>query len=269
MSEHKPIVSILMLGYNSVQFIKAAIDSIKVQTFPHWELVFVDDCSWDGTYELACKLAENEPRIKVHRNVKNLGVVKNRKRAYGLSVGEFVCHVDNDDMLERWALEEMLREFLRRPEVMYIYSDLAQIGVKGDIELYSKNTDFDPNQLHMHGWRHFGMYRREVMNHIAGYNDKLISACEDGDLVMQIIEKFPAFRYPKILYYYRNHGNNTSLTNKKCDKCEERFVCNFARVWCKSANVDIKTWTMIQAVPTDEITVVAANDANADAKVWA
>lgn len=242
MSVSKPTVSIIMLGFQSVQYIKAAIDSIRAQTLQNWELVFVDDCSWDGTYELASKLAEYDRRIKVYRNQTNLGVVKNRKRAFELTTGDFICHVDNDDLLERWALEEVVNEFGRRPEVMMIYSDLAQISADGHIELYSKNHDFDPNQLHLYGWRHFGMYRREVMNHIQGYNDKLISACEDGDLAMQIVEKFPAFRYPKVLYYYRNHGKNTSLGNKKCDTCTERMVCNFARVWAKSAKYDLATW---------------------------
>jgi glycosyltransferase involved in cell wall biosynthesis len=237
----KPLVSLLMLGYQSVQYIKYAIETVKAQTYTNWELVFVDDCSTDGTYELASKLAESEPRIKVYRNEKNLGIVKNRKRAYELSTGDLICHFDNDDMLERWALEEMVYEFARLPEVMLIYSDLAQISAESNVELYSASKDFDKNTLHQHGWTHLGMYRREVMKHIEGYNDKLISACEDGDLFMQIAEKFPVSRYPKVLYYYRNHGKNNAHNNKKCETCEERSICNFIRVWCKSANYDLVT----------------------------
>ena len=238
----RPVVSVIMLGYQSVQFIKPAIDSIRAQTFPDWEIIFVDDCSTDGTYELASKLSEAEPRLKVFRNEKNIGIVKNRKRAYELTSGDFICHVDNDDMLERWAFEEMLREFLKHPEVMLIHSDLAQIGVEGEVQLYSKTHDFDPAHLELFGWRHFGMYRRAVMNHIDGYNDRLVSACEDGDLAMQIAERFPVMRHPKVLYYYRNHGKNSSRNNKKCDTCSERLMCNFARVWCKAVKFDVATW---------------------------
>jgi hypothetical protein len=98
-----------------------------------------------------------------------------------------------------------------------IYSDLAQIGEKGEHQLYSDSKTFDPNTLHQHGWRHFGMYRRKVMDHIDGYNDKLISACEDGDLFMQIAEKYPIARLPKVLYLYRAHSANNSNNNKKCE----------------------------------------------------
>ena len=48
----KPLVSIMMICYNNVQFIKAAIDSVKTQTYDNWELVVNDDCSTDGTYEI-------------------------------------------------------------------------------------------------------------------------------------------------------------------------------------------------------------------------
>jgi glycosyltransferase involved in cell wall biosynthesis len=245
---NRPLVSLLMLGYQSVQFVKYAIDSVKAQSYTNWELVFVDDCSTDGTYELVSKLAESDTRIKVYRNEKNLGIVKNRKRAYELSTGDLICHFDNDDMLERWALEEMVYEFARLPEVMLIYTDLAQIDSDSNIELYSASKNYDVNQLHQHGWKHLGMYRREVMKHIEGYNDKLISACEDGDLFMQIAEKFPISRYPKVLYYYRNHGKNNVHNNKKCPTCEERMVCNFIRVWCKSAKYDIVTHKPLKVV---------------------
>jgi len=54
----KPLLSVMMISYNSVQYIKAAIDSVKAQTYDNWELVINDDCSSDGTYELAQKLRE-------------------------------------------------------------------------------------------------------------------------------------------------------------------------------------------------------------------
>jgi glycosyltransferase involved in cell wall biosynthesis len=244
----KPLVSILMPAYNTVRFIKFAIDSIKRQTYENWELIIVDDCSHDGTWELAVKLAESDDRIKVHRNDKNLGIVKNRKRAYDLSFGDYVCHVDNDDMLERYALEEMLAGFDMWPSVKLIYSDLSQIGIKGEHQLYSAAKNFDPDNLHQHGWRHFGMYKRDVMSHIDGYNTELVSGCEDGDLFMQIAEKFPCARMPKPLYLYRSHDGNNSANNKKCETCSERPVCNYVRVWSKSAKYDPLTFKPLEEV---------------------
>ena len=242
----KPLVSILMPAYNTARYIKYAIDSVKGQTYKNWELVVVDDCSDDGTWEIAQALSRKDKRIKAYRNEENIGIVKNRKKAFGLSTGDLVCHFDNDDILERYALEEVVRSFEQLPNVMLIYTDIVQIGEKGQHELYSASKNFDPDKLHQHGWRHFGTYRRDVMNHIDGYNDRLKSGCEDGDLFMQIAEKFPCARLPKPLYMYRSHGENNSQNNKKCESCEERSVCNFARVWCKSANYEIETFKPIE-----------------------
>lgn len=63
-----PLISVMMIAYNNVQFIKAAIESVQAQTYPNWELVINDDCSTDGTYELAQKLAEKDERIRVFQN---------------------------------------------------------------------------------------------------------------------------------------------------------------------------------------------------------
>ncbi|MBF0243523.1 MAG: glycosyltransferase family 2 protein [Desulfamplus sp.] len=235
-----------MLAYNNVSYLKAAIDSIKEQTYQNWELLISDDCSSDGTWELASTLSNHDERIKVYKTYQNIGVVKNRKIAYSYATGDFVCHVDADDMVERWALEEMLIAFDKSPDVMLIYSDMAQIGQRGEHQLYSASKNFDKNRLYQHGWRHLGMYRKSVMDSIEGYNEKLVSACEDGDLFMQIAEKYPCQRLAKPLYFYRSHGNNSSSKNKHCSNCSERAVCNFIHVWAKSANYDPITFTPLK-----------------------
>ena len=237
----KPLVSIIMLLYNNVQYLKSAIESVKAQTYKNWELVINDDRSTDGAYELALVFAKTDKRIRVSRNDRNIGTVKNRKKTYSLTKGELVCHLDNDDMLERWALEEMVNAFAQQPLTMLLYSDIVQIGKKNEVELYSASPTYDKEKLHQHGWRHFGMYRRLVMQYIDGYNDKLVSACEDGDLFMQIAEKFPIQRLEKPLYLYRNHGENNSHKNLKCQTCPSNPDCNYVRVWAASLNYDQRT----------------------------
>ena len=244
----QPLVSILMAAYNSVAFIKAAIASVQAQTHKNWELLIQDDGSTDGTYELACVLAQRDPRIKVQTNGKNLGVNLTLKVLGDRATGVFHAHFDSDDLLERYAVEETLRVFDRYPEVMFVYSDMAQIARDGGvdsyvIESYAPSKDFDPAALYNFGWRHFGMYRASVKEHIAGYNEKLgiVPGCGDGDFAMQIVERFPAKRLPKVLYYYRNHGNNVSKKIGKCESCAANPDCNYIRVWAKAAGRDQRT----------------------------
>ena len=236
-------MSLMMPMRNTVQFVKAAVDSVLAQTYKNWELIIVDDASDDGSYELASALALKDPRIKLHKNDLKLGIAKNRRRAAELCTGEFIGHIDSDDMLERWALEEMFSVFNSKPDVALAYSDFAQVDIKGKIEHYSASHDYDPNILHRHGWRHFGVYRRSVYDVTQGFNIKLLNGCEDGDLFMQIAEKFQCYRIPKVLYYYRSHSTNTTRTMKKCEDCTQRMECNYMRVWAKAANYDPITFT--------------------------
>lgn len=241
MSE-QPLVSILMLTYNGVQFLKAAIDSVKQQTYQNWELIINDDGSTDGTWELANVLAANDPRIKPFQNNVRLGIPKNRAAAYAHSTGDLICHLDGDDELYPYSVATMVDATNKHPEVMLFQSDNAWIDKTGTPFQYHANKNPEANLSHF-GWRHFGMYRRTAYNTTNGYNTALISACEDGDLFMQIAEKHPFMRVPCVLYKHRWHGNNASGTNKKCEICSERPICNYIRVWAKHANMDHITFT--------------------------
>jgi glycosyltransferase involved in cell wall biosynthesis len=228
----------MMPCYNTVAYIKAAIESVQNQTYEDWELLIQDDGSTDGSYELANALAQNDDRILVGRNEVNRGINRTRQILANLATGDLIGHLDSDDMLERWAVEEMVNAFKSRPDTMLIYSDMVQVGVKNDVECYSASPTYDSAKLYQHGWRHFGMYRAKVFDHIQGFNDKIaiVKTCEDGDLFMQIAEKFPIYRLQKALYMYRNRGDNTSSQKPDCEKCPAKVDCNYIRVWTKSLN---------------------------------
>lgn len=240
-----PLISVMMIAYNSVQYLKAAIDSVKAQTYPNWELVINDDCSTDGTYELAQKLSEEDKRIKVYQNERNLKTPGNRAAAMQHISGDFVCHLDADDMLYPHALAAQLQFLLRNQDVALVYSDYSEIGEDGNVTSYTVTKDYEPN-LAWFGWRPFGMYRMAAYRQIKGYNNRLTQGCEDGDLFMQIAEKFKFARNPNVLYYHRSHGKNTSPRNYQCDSCPDRPVCNYIRVWAKHANYDPETMKPIE-----------------------
>lgn len=239
--------SLLMALYNNVAYIKRAINSVKAQTYKDWELIIVDDGSVDGSTELANALSKKDKRIKLFKNEKNIGYNATMIELASHATGDIWAHFDSDDMLERWALEEMKLAFEKNPDVALIYSDFAQIGKDDSIECYNQSHNFDKDKLWQHGWRHFGAYRASAYRQVQGYNPHLIgtNGCSDGDLFMQIAERFPVMRLPKVLYFYRNHGNNISTKNAKCESCDLRFKCNYARVWTKAANYDLQTFKKI------------------------
>jgi glycosyltransferase involved in cell wall biosynthesis len=240
-----PLVSILMLTYNNVQFLKQAMDSVTSQSYENWELIISDDGSTDGAWELAQVLANKDERIKAFQNPVRLGIVKNRKAAFDKSTGELIAHLDGDDLLFSHSVKRMVEELDKNPTAALGQSDSVFIDPQNKVMSYVGNS-YPSENLTEHGWRHFGMYRRSAYNQVDGYNPNLKNACEDGDLFMQIAEKFPFIRVDEVLYRHRWHGQNASHKNETCEVCKERPVCNYIRVWGKHAKVDHITYKPLE-----------------------
>lgn len=241
-----PKISILLLSYNRAKLIKRAVASVLKQSYKNWELIIQDDCSTDGSFEVVKELAKLDERIKIYKNEENLGIPKNRKAAYENSTGELIGHLDNDDFLYVNALEYMVNAFIKYPEIGIAYSDQSFIDDKGQPMEYVANKDYG-EPLTSYGWRHLGVYRRTAYEATDGYNTTLAYGCEDGDLFMQIAEKFPFRRVPHVLYGFNNVGDHAGFGVPECQHCLERAKCNFIRVWAAAVVPprDVITWKEI------------------------
>ena len=96
-SSQPPLVSVLMTSYNREKYIGLAIESVLNSTYQNWELIICDDCSSDGTVEIAKSFAKKDARIRVYINERNLGDYPNRNRAAQYAVGTYLKYVDADD----------------------------------------------------------------------------------------------------------------------------------------------------------------------------
>ena len=246
-----------MITYNKVQFLKAAIESVTAQSYENWELIISDDASTDGTWELAVALSADEPRIKLRRNPTNIFIPKNRAAAAELCTGEYIGHIDGDDVLYYNTVELAVHYFQKYPDVALVFSDTSWLDAKGEIFGYHRNPDYCED-LTKHGWKHFGAFKRSVFHEVRGYNTEINKPCEDGNLFMKIAEKYKFFRMPYVLYSQRYHGDNTSHKTNNCNECDQRPKCDFIRVWAKATEtkehyVDIKTmtWVAKSASPSD------------------
>lgn len=103
-----PAVSVVMPAYNSEQYIRLAVASVIAQTFTDWELIIVDDCSTDHTFEIVQKLAETDGRIKTVRNEVNLGAAATRNAAFKLCSGKYIALLDSDDLWEPDKLQKQI-----------------------------------------------------------------------------------------------------------------------------------------------------------------
>lgn len=96
----KSMIDILLAAYNGEKFLAEQLDSILSQTEKGWRIIICDDCSSDGTFEIAQKYAERFPeKIKAVRNDTPSGSAKaNFIKMMSLSEGDYIMFSDQDDL---------------------------------------------------------------------------------------------------------------------------------------------------------------------------
>jgi glycosyltransferase involved in cell wall biosynthesis len=103
----KPIFSVIIPCYNSKSYIDRGIISLEKQSFKNFEVIFVDDCSTDGTYDFLLGYQERSNlNIQVFRNFKNSGPGASRNFAIQKAKGEYLTFMDSDDWYESDTLEQ-------------------------------------------------------------------------------------------------------------------------------------------------------------------
>ncbi len=120
------LVSIITPNYNCKNFIAQTINSVLSQTYTNWEMIIVDDCSSDGSYEIALDYSKKDSRIKVIRNEKNSGAAISRNKAIEIAQGEFVAFLDSDDL---WMPEKLEKQivFMRENNCDFSFCEYEHI----------------------------------------------------------------------------------------------------------------------------------------------
>jgi glycosyltransferase involved in cell wall biosynthesis len=105
-----PLVSVVTPFYNTVDYLEECVQSVLGQTYQTWEYILTDNCSTDGSGEIAEKYAMIDSRVRFFREVEFLGQVENYNRALGyISPGSKYCKiVQADDWIYPNCLAEMV-----------------------------------------------------------------------------------------------------------------------------------------------------------------
>src|SRR5690349_12438950 len=107
---HQPLVSVLTPVYNGAAYLVECIESVLRQTYQNYEYIIVNNCSTDGTLEIAEKYAAADGRIRVHTNNKFVGVIDNHNIAFSqMSPSARYCKlVSADDAIFPRCIEQMV-----------------------------------------------------------------------------------------------------------------------------------------------------------------
>ena len=125
-------VSIALCTYNGERYLKAQLASLIEQSHRPDEVVICDDDSSDTTLGVLQTFADTAPfKVRLFRNHKNLGYVKNFEKAVSLCQGDVIFMCDQDDVWHPQKIEQCLAAFDAEPSVGLVLHDFNWVGADG------------------------------------------------------------------------------------------------------------------------------------------
>lgn len=211
-----PLFSVLMPVFNTpAAWLTRAIESVRAQAYPRWELCIADDASTaPHVRPLLERAASEDPRIKVVFRETNGHIAAASNSALELATGEWIALLDHDDELAPHALFEIASLLRERPALDLIYSDEDKIDADGRRHTPYFKPEFLPDLFTSQNYlTHLIAYRAAVVREIGGFRTGY-EGSQDWDLALRFVAQITPERIahiPKILYHWRAIPGSTSL----------------------------------------------------------
>ena len=203
-----PLISVLLTSYNRERYLAESIESVLAQTHRDFELIITDNCSTDRSAEIARAYAQQDDRIRLTINERNLGQFENRRVAASLARGRYLKYHDSDDVMYRHCLAVMVDALDAEPRAGFALSGSRDWPGGRCPMLLTPRLAYEREFLGtglFHGGPACALFRTEVFRRLGGFpeagvaSDYLfwIHACATESVLLVSGD----------LFYYRVHPN--------------------------------------------------------------
>lgn len=262
----EPLFSVLIANYNNGKYLMDAIDSVRRQTYTHWEIILVDDASTDNSKELYKEL-EIDERIHIYYNEENRGCGYTKRRCAELANGEICGFLDPDDALTDDALSTMALAHIREKDSSLIYSRYYITDALLNCQGISQHQCSLPQgksflEFGNGAVSHFATFKKAKYALTNGISPYALRAV-DHELYFLLEEVGTLTFVDKPLYYYRcATGNNISLGENAFKALLWDFLA--AANACQRRGLSVETIAMplIENYMNDFRSTVAAESAD-------
>jgi GT2 family glycosyltransferase len=214
--DERPLVSIICPVYRpAIGEFLAAVDSVRAQSYQHWELLLVDDASRSVDLTDAMKrLAKCEQRIKLFSLRENGGISLASNKALHHAKGKFIVFFDHDDVLHPDALDVMLRA-QAATGARLLYSDEDKIDRSGTLSEPHFKPDFNYRFLLEVNYICHLVFMESALVKELGELNPLYDGAQDHDFLLRTIEAIEPeqiHHVAEVLYHWRKTAASTAAT---------------------------------------------------------
>ena len=226
--------------FNRAPYVGEAIQSVVRQTWPHWELIIVDDGSTDSTPAILDRWAAPDARIIVLHQ-KNVGAATARNAAIACARRPWLAYIDSDDLWFPDALEQYARYIAAHPQARFIHGYANRLREDGAVKQAAGDfQDRATGTAELFG-RMFlctlGVCHRRELFDLAGRFDESLRSVEDYDLYlrMSLHCRFEPLGRPTGLR--RRHATNISRQTGPSRMLEAEILRRFAEAHGREAGL--------------------------------
>ena len=224
------MISVVMPTYNASKYVGLAIESVLNQTYPHFELIIVDDGSTDNTLKILESYAKNDSRIRILKT-EHGGPSRARNLAIAEAKYSWVAILDADDIALPNRFEKQISLVKTKPNVVAWGSAVHHINSKGEILSISplgpqSEAEFYKmrQEGHVVNLSHpSALLKKEIVLKVGGYNP-LFQAAQDLELLDRMAEYGPILAIPEPLTLYRLHSDSISMNRFFLQRQSMRYV---------------------------------------------
>lgn len=201
----RPLISVVIPTYETEpRYLREAIDSVRAQTYPDWELVLADDGSErQDTRRAITRAVSRDPRITARMLDRNGGISAATNAGLELCRGELVAFLDHDDALAPDALLRVAQAFGER-DADVVYTDQDKLTPEGRRTDPFLKPDWSP--VYALGAMYVGhllVVRRELVSEAGGL-DPAFDTIQDFEMLLRLSERTERIHHiPEVLYHWR------------------------------------------------------------------
>lgn len=223
-----PKVSVILTSFNHDKYIREAIDSVLNQTFTDFELIILDDCSSDKSWDLINQFSD--PRIKAFRSKGQGEVVYRLNNAISeLATGKYIAIHHSDDVWELDKLEKQVAFLDAHHEIGAAFTNALAIAEDSSPladEQHFYSNIFDQANKTRHEWLRFFFSRENALCHPSVLIRKVcyencglyrygLAQLPDLDMWMRLCLKYEIHVLPEKLVRFRVRDNEANASGNR------------------------------------------------------
>lgn len=231
------LVSTIIPFVNHKDFILPCFEHMQQQTYPHWELIFVDNGATDGSRQLAEELAQ-----KHHKKVRVVeqpikGIAPARNKGLALARGEFVSFLDVDDHFHPQKFGVLVPELENHPEASMAFGHTERIYMRNGQKVIQDVGHVQPG-LNLAGEQALNwtsnfyrlpqtgatLIRTRVAQEIGGFPEELKLGNDDVAFHIELALRYPVVFVPKITVHYYRHEKSAGAKLNNEVLVEQRYL---------------------------------------------